>query len=66
MFEQIMDYLPFLIPLIAIQLGLTIASLIHVLTRKTYRRGSRGIWIAVSFLAIIGPIIYFTLGRGDD
>jgi hypothetical protein len=66
MSEEIVRLLPFLIPVIVIQVGLTIASLIHVLMHKTYRKGNRVLWIIISFISIIGPIIYFTIGRGDD
>jgi len=65
-FDTIRDFLPFLIPLIVLQAGLTLASLIHVLTHKTYRFGNRILWALLSFLAIIGPIIYFTIGRGEN
>jgi len=64
-FDVIRDFLPFLIPLIALQIGLTLASLIHVLRHNSYRFGNRLVWVLLSFLAIIGPIIYFTLGRGE-
>jgi len=66
MFETMMDFLPFLIPLIVIQVGLTIASLVHVLRHKTYRRGSRPLWVVVSFISIIGPVLYFTIGKGEE
>jgi len=66
MSEDIMRFLPFLIPIIVIQVGLTIASLTHVLRHKTYRRGNRVLWIIVSFISIIGPVIYFTLGKEDE
>jgi len=66
MFDTIRDFLPFLIPLITLQIGLTLASLIHVLRHRSYRFGNRILWVLLSFLAIIGPIIYFTLGRGEN
>lgn len=61
--ELLMEFLPFLIPLILLQIGLTLASLIHVLTRKNYRIGNRLIWVLVSFITIIGPVLYFSIGR---
>ena len=61
-----MEYLPFLIPLIVIQLGLMIAALVHIFTHKTYKRGNRILWVILSFVQIIGPILYFVLGRGDE
>jgi len=66
MSEEIISFLPFLIPVIIIQVGLLLASLIHVLRHNTYRRGNRILWVLVSFISIIGPILYFTIGRGDE
>ena len=64
--DDISRFLPFLIPLMVIQVGLTIASLFHVLTHRNYRIGNRLIWVLVSFVSIIGPVVYFMAGRGDD
>jgi len=64
--DNMTNLLPFLIPVILIQVGLTVAALIHVLRHRTYRRGSRVLWVIISFISIIGPIIYFTMGRGDE
>ena len=64
--DDITPFLPFLIPLVIIQVGLTVASLVHVLRHSTYQRGNRLLWVLVSFISIIGPIVYFTLGKGDE
>ncbi len=64
--ENLQQFLPFLIPLLVIQLGLTITSLIHVLKAKTYRIGKRPLWIVVSLISIIGPVLYFAIGKGDE
>lgn len=65
--EKIMEYLPFLIPLLAVQLVLAIVALIHVLKHPNYRFGNKLLWIIVVLLvSIIGPIIYFVFGRGDE
>ncbi len=64
--EAIKEYLPFLIPLVVIDLGLLIAALIHIFTHKTYARGNRVLWVALSFIQIIGPVLYFTIGKGDE
>jgi hypothetical protein len=57
---------PFLLPIIIIELILLVAALVHILTHKTYKTGNRTIWIIVSFIQIIGPILYFILGRSDE
>lgn len=62
------DMLPFLVPLIIIQIGLYIYTLVHILTHDTYKRGSRLIWIIVATVGceFIGPIIYFVFGKEDE
>nr|WP_235803359.1 PLDc N-terminal domain-containing protein [Lapidilactobacillus concavus] len=60
------DYLPFLIPLIILQVGLTAAALIHILRHKTYKHGNRLLWVIASFINIIGPVLYFVFGKEDD
>ena len=66
--EQIREFLPFLIPLIIVQLVLLAYTIRHILTHKSYRRGSRGLWLAVSIIGMQfwGPILYFALGKGTD
>ncbi len=65
--EQIMQYLPFLIPVIILEFALMISALIHVLRHDRYKFGNRVLWvIIVVVVGIIGPILYFALGRSDD
>ena len=64
--DEIIRWLPLLIPLAALQFGLTIASLVSVLRRSTYKVGNRVMWVVLSFVAFIGPILYFVMGRGDE
>jgi len=67
MITQITRLLPLLIPLAVIQLGLMIAALIHVLKHDTYKTGNRTLWVILCVCVnIIGPILYFTIGRSDD
>ena len=62
-----MQYLPALIPLLIIQLALLIAALVHIFRHKTYRVGSRAIWVIICVLInIAGPVLYFMIGRGDE
>lgn len=48
----------------AVQLGLQAAAL-RDLHRRSDRqlRGSRRIWVAVSFVNFLGPVVYFLVGR---
>lgn len=64
---ELNEVLPFLIPLLVAQLALLIISIRHILTHDHYKRGSRGLWIAVVIIGMqfIGPILYFLLGKED-
>jgi hypothetical protein len=58
--------MPVLIPLGVLEVVLTVASLIHIFTHKKYKFGNRVLWVILSFVEIIGPVLYFILGRSDD
>lgn len=65
--DLLIEYLPFLIPLIILEVVLAITALIHVLKHPNYRFGNKIMWvIIVLFVQIIGPVLYFTIGRCDD
>lgn len=65
--QEIMEYLPFLIPIIVIELILAIFALVHVIKHPNYRFGNKVFWIiVVSVFQIIGPIVYFVFGKGDE
>lgn len=62
----LIEYLPFLIPLIILQLGLAIFSAIHVVRHPHYRFGNLVMWLLIVLLVqFIGPLIFFVFGRGD-
>lgn len=66
--ENIMEYLPFLIPLIIAELALLGYTLYHILTHDHYKRGNRALWVIVAVVGMqfIGPILYFLLGKEDS
>lgn len=65
--DKIVEYLPFLIPILLIELALMITALVHVLRHNKYRFGNKIVWIIIVVLfQIIGPILYFTIGRGEE
>ncbi|KPI57285.1 PLDc_N domain-containing protein [Clostridioides sp. ZZV15-6383] len=65
--ENLMEYLPLLIPVIILDLILIITALVHVLRHPHYKIGNKAIWIiVVLFISIIGPILYFAIGRGEE
>lgn len=64
--NEIMEMLPFLIPLALAQYGLMAYAVWHILTHKNYKRGNRAIWLIISILVnFIGPILYLVVGRED-
>ena len=65
--DLVREYLPILIPIIILEIGLMIYSLRHVLKHGRYKFGSRTMWILIFvFIQIIGPILYLTIGREDE
>lgn len=66
--EMIMEYLPFLIPVVVVELILLIVTLRHILTHENYKRGNRTLWIVVTLVLMnfIGPILYFVLGKEEE
>ncbi|MDK2991610.1 MAG: hypothetical protein PWP48_843 [Clostridiales bacterium] len=65
--ENISQFIPFLVPIIVIQFGLMVAAIIHILHHNKYRFGNRALWLVISiFIGIIGPVLYFTIGKGDE
>lgn len=66
--DKIMEFFPFLIPLIIAEFALLGYTLYHILTHKHYKRGNRSLWIFVAIIGMefIGPILYFLLGKEDD
>lgn len=66
MFDNITELLPFLIPFAVIQGGLWIAAFIHILRSRSFRFGNRLLWVILSFVAVIGPVLYFVIGRNEN
>lgn len=65
--ENLMEYLPLLVPVIILDLILIITALVHVLRHPNYKIGNKAIWIiVVLFISLVGPILYFTIGRGEE
>jgi hypothetical protein len=64
-FEKFSEFLPFIIPLVLLQLTLMIVALVDLIRReKTH--GPKWIWALVIILGeIIGPVIYLIFGRKD-
>ena len=65
---DLMEILPFLIPLVVAEFALLGYTLHHILTHKTYKRGSRALWLVITIVLMnfVGPILYFLLGKEDS
>ncbi|MCI9614109.1 MAG: PLD nuclease N-terminal domain-containing protein [Lachnospiraceae bacterium] len=65
---DIKEMLPFIIPLAVVELALLIYTLHHILTHRTYRHGSRILWIVIVLagMQFIGPILYFLFGKEES
>lgn len=63
--EQIRPYIPLLIPILLIQLALMIAALVDLIRREK-TKGPKWLWVLIIlFFNMIGPIIYFVVGRDE-
>ena len=65
-FSKIQQFIPYLIPVLIIQLVLMITALVDLIRRER-TRGPKWVWVLVIVLVnYIGPIIYFVAGRKDE
>jgi hypothetical protein len=63
--DIVRQILPFLIPILLLQLALIVVALID-LARRERTRGPKWAWVLIIVLInFIGPIIYFVLGREE-
>lgn len=64
-FEQFSRFIPFLIPIVLLQLGLMIVALVD-LVRRERTRGPKWVWaLVIVCVNFIGPIVYFVIGREE-
>ena len=65
---EIMEMLPFLIPLAIAEFALFGYTLYHILTHDKYKRGSRAMWLIITIVLMnfVGPILYFIFGKEDS
>ncbi|SFR76748.1 PLDc N-terminal domain-containing protein [Anaeromicropila populeti] len=65
--ELFQTYAAAIIPLLILEYGLAIGALIHVIKHPNYRFGNKVIWIIVVLgIQVIGPVVYFVFGRGEE
>lgn len=66
-FETIKEILPFLIPLLLIQLVLLIIALADLIKREKVRGGNKIVWgLVIVLVNVIGPILYLFIGRQES
>lgn len=62
---DIMQYLPLIIPLLLVQLGLMVFCLTD-LARRERTKGPKWVWaLVIIFGELIGPVVYLLAGRED-
>lgn len=63
-FEDVQEFLPFLIPLIVLQLALMLTALVMLIKQDQVRYLNKLVWgIIILFISLLGPILYFVLER---
>lgn len=65
--ENITENLALIIPIFIVELALAITALVHVIKHPNYKFGTKIMWILIVLcIQIIGPVVYFILGRGEE
>ncbi len=63
--NELRELIPLLLPLIVIQVGLMIFALVD-LSRRSATRGPKWVWaLVIIFINLIGPVVYFVIGREE-
>ncbi len=63
--ENISSLIPFLIPIVLLQLGLMGFALVDLIRRER-TKGPKWVWaLVIIFVNLIGPIVYFVVGREE-
>ena len=63
--ENIRSLIPFLIPIVLLQLGLMVFALVDLIRRER-TKGPKWVWaLVIIFVNLIGPIVYLVAGREE-
>jgi len=66
-FEDIVELLPFLIPVVLLELALLGIALFDLIKRQRVKGGNKLLWgVVIVIFGIIGPAVYLILGREED
>ncbi|MBN2047987.1 MAG: PLDc_N domain-containing protein [Anaerolineaceae bacterium] len=64
--DELMKFLPLLIPLFLIELGVVIFALVD-LSKREHTNGSKLMWVFIIVLFnLIGSVVYFIVGRKEE
>lgn len=64
--QKLIQYIPYLVPVLIIQLVLIVVALLD-LVRREHTRGPKWMWaLIILFVNIFGAIIYFVVGRKEE
>jgi hypothetical protein len=65
--RSLVNVLPFLTPLILLELGLLVFALMDLIRRRKVRGDNKVLWgLLIIFFQIIGPCLYLLLGRKEE
>ena len=63
--ENISSLIPYLIPIVLLQLGLMVFALVDLMRRER-TNGPKWVWaLVIIFVNLIGPIVYLVAGREE-
>ncbi len=63
--DALIKYLPLIVPIVLIQLGLMVFCLVD-LARRERTKGPKWLWaVIVIFGELLGPIVYLLVGREE-
>jgi hypothetical protein len=65
--ETLVQMLPYMVPLIILEVVLLVVALLDLARRKHVTGGNKIIWVLVTVcIHIIGPVIYLLAGRKEE
>ncbi len=65
--ETVIQMLPYMVPLIIVEVALLVVALVDLAKRKHVTGGNKIIWVLVTVcIHIIGPVIYLIAGRKEE
>jgi hypothetical protein len=64
--DILLEWLPYLIPVILIQIGLMVLALVDLVRREATKMLPKWGWaLVIVLINIIGPVVYLTAGREE-